>query len=116
MKHVLLKIYGAFSPANETARLAVETAGSAALSLEEQPWLFLEGDLLRISWEGISFPLEEVLDALTSTLPAESKGKLDVLDLESWTLRRHLLGPGQGQARFSASERSLNHVLDYAGH
>ena len=72
----------------------------------------LEGDIFRISFEGVFFPLDDVLDALRPLLCAESSGKIDLIDMENWTLTR---------AAFSGAEITtktvgLNHVLAYSGH
>ena len=72
----------------------------------------LEGDIFRISFEGVFFPLDDVLDALRPLLCAESSGKIDLIDMEAWTLTR---------AAFSGTEITvktvgLNHVLAYSGH
>ena len=107
----LAKAYAALSRADENTLAAVEQAGQQALG-HESPWVFLEGDTLRISWEGLYFPLEDVLLALAATLGNGSEGKLDYLDLEEWTLTRYVPGPHGLQA----SKRDLNHVLDYSGH
>jgi hypothetical protein len=116
MKQVIAKVYAGFSPAHGACRLAVEDVGTAALDTD-MPWLFLEDDILRIAWEGIYFPLDEALQALYACLPPEAEGKLDYLDLEAWTLTRHVLLPGAKAAdRFSIATRSLNHVLAYSGH
>ena len=70
------------------------------------------GDIFRISFEGVFFPLDDVLDALRPLLCAESSGKIDLIDMEAWTLTR---------AAFSGTEITvktvgLNHVLAYSGH
>ncbi len=108
---VQIKVYGAFSPVGEDAATRVAAAGSGAVG-QPEPWLFREGDLLRISFEGIWFPWEDVWDALRETLAPAARGKLDVLDLDAWTLTRHTLDE-QG---VHVSTRPLNHVLDYSGH
>lgn len=115
---ILVKVYGAFhpvddsgSPAGGACFHAVAEAGRDAIGQEEE-WLFYEGDLLRISFEGRYFPLDDVLDALEKTLPEGAGGRLDYLDLEAWTLTRHTVKDGE----VAASTRSLNHVLDHAGH
>ena len=56
--------------------------------------------------------MENVLDALRPLLCAESSGKIDLIDMEAWTLTR---------AAFSGTEITvktvgLNHVLAYSGH
>lgn len=107
----LAKTYAAFSPADANTLAAVERAGQEALG-HDAPWAFLEGGTLRISWEGLYFPLEEVLLALAATLGSGPEGKLDYLDLEEWTLTRYVPGTNG----FQASKRDLNQVLDYSGH
>jgi hypothetical protein len=117
VKQVIAKTYAAFFPAHEVCRLAVQEAGTAALGAD--PWLFLEGGILRIAWEGIYFPLDEVLQALNSCLPPDAEGKLDYLDLEAWTLTRHVLlqdTEAGTRDRFAITTRGLNHVLAYSGH
>ena len=111
MSRPLVKVYAAFLHADARVLAAVEKAGREAMG-HEDAWLFLEDDLLRISWEGVYFPLEEVLQALAATLAQNAGGKLDYLDLEDWTLTRCI--PHNGV--FQCSKRSLNHVLDYSGH
>ncbi len=111
MRQVLIKIYADFTPADATCRDAVAKAGESALGCDE-PWLFLEKGMLRISFEGIYFPLDDVLHALTGSLPANATGKLDQLDLEAWLLTRHILTRGA----FQIASRSLNQVLEYSGH
>ena len=110
MSRMRIKVYAAFSPANAHVRRAVEKAGREAMG-HESPWLFLEGDLLRLSWEGVYFPLEEVVAALAATLANDAQGRLDYLDLEAWTLTRYL--PLSGS--FQVSMRGLNQILEYAG-
>ncbi len=115
MTAVLIKVYAAFWPAAEACLAAVRQAGSTALGHEEEEWVLLEGTLLRISFEGIHFPLDEVLEALDRHLPPDVEGKLDVLDLDGWTLTRYLRRTTP-EGGFASSRRSLNHVLDYSGH
>ena len=115
MKQFIAKVYAGFSPAHETCRLAVEDAGKTALGTDI-PWLFLKGDILQIAWEGVYFPLDEVLQALNTCLPPEAEGKIDFLDMEGWTLTRHVLLPGKTADRFSIATRCLNHVLDHSEH
>jgi len=117
VKQFIARVYAGFSPAHEACRLAVENAGITALGTDI-PWLFLKGDILQITWEGVYFPLDEVLQALSACLPPEAEGKIDFLDLEGWSLTRHVLlqgtKPGQPD-RFSIAIRCLNHVMDHSG-
>ena len=68
--------------------------------------------MARVSFEGVYFPVDEVLAALARHLRPEHQGKLDVLDLENWRLTRHLFDQG----RIRSSSAPLNNVLDYSGH
>ncbi|MCL1986245.1 MAG: hypothetical protein FWG59_07345, partial [Betaproteobacteria bacterium] len=63
-------------------------------------------------FEGLYFPEDEILAALESRLPAQARGKMDVLDLEGWKLRRYTRENGA----FHLSGRELNQVLAYSGH
>ncbi|SBW00169.1 conserved hypothetical protein [uncultured delta proteobacterium] len=111
MTRELVKVFAAFSPVEEACREALERAARGAVGCDE-PWLFREDGLVRISWAGIWFPLEDALDALRMALPPEAEGKLDYLDLEAWTLTRCLWRGGA----FDIQTRGLNHVLEYSGH
>ena len=117
----LIKAYGAFHPVGKDCLLAVRHAGSAAIASSDMPeispgencpWLRLEDGLLRISFEGLCFPAEDVLAALAATLPGHAEGKLDILDMEAWTLTRHQWT----HEGFQTSGRGLNEVLDYSGY
>ena len=108
MKGIAVKVYAALHPAGEDCIEAVRRAGRDAVG---DPWLFSEGDMLRISFEGLYFPEEAVLEALDRFLPAEAEGRLDILDIEVWELRRHTRQDG----RFVRLVRDLNQVLEYAG-
>lgn len=78
----------------------------------EEEAVTLEGDLLRISFEGLYFPVEETLAAVAARLRPDQTGKLDVLDLENWRLERHVFADG----RISSGAAPLNNVLDFSGH
>ena len=112
MERILVKVYAALHPADAACADAVRQAGLAAVHDSGEVWLFHENDLLRISFEGLYFPEDEVLAALASRLPAQGRGKVDVLDLEAWELRRYTRENGV----FRLSARELNQVLDYSGH
>lgn len=112
---VLLKVYGSLYPASESDRKALALACSSRMpqgSAGEEDAVVLEGDLLRISFEGLFFPADELLAAIAGRLGPEQKGKLDVLDLEAWRLERHVFANG----RISQSSAPLNNVLDFSGH
>ena len=108
MERILVKVYAGLHPADAACAEAVRRAGAAAHQDSDETWLFLEGDLLRISFEGLYFPEEDVLAALEACLPAQAQGKLDVLDIEGWELRRYARDGGS----FRLSRRGLNQVLD----
>lgn len=110
-----IKVYASFSPAPQGAADPIAEAMQPAVADRtgaDENGVFQEGALLRISFEGLYFPLEDVLEKLAQTLAREAEGKLDYLDMEEWTLTRHVLKNGV----FSQSRRSLNHVLSWSGH
>ena len=116
MRPITAKVYAAFFPADEEMRKAVEAAGVEAVGLDPAR-ICLEGNILRISWEGVYFPVEEVLAILAASLGAEAEGKLDAIDLDAWTLTRHTLHREAGnQAVFITHTRGLDHILAYSGH
>ena len=109
----LLKVYGHIYPVDDAFYAALENACADALPDEDDvPVLERDGDMARISFEGTYFPLDDVLAALTGHIQAEHKGKLDVLDLESWRLIRHTFAQGH----IDVHSAPLNNVLDYSGH
>lgn len=109
---VLLKVYGNLYPADAAAHAVLARACATCVPDGTDEVVTLEGDLVRISFEGLFFPVDEVLEALAATLKPEQKGKLDVLDLEAWTLTRHLFADG----RIVSRAAPLNNVLDFSGH
>ena len=110
MERVAIKVYAGLHPTDAVCADYVRQAGAAAIHDSGEPWLFHELDLLRISFEGLYFPENDVLAALEACLPAHAQGKMDVLDLDIWELRRYARENG----RFHLSRRDLNQVLDYA--
>ena len=108
MRPVIVKAYGALDPAGKEALEAV----SAIL----ESWFIddaaeLEGSMLRISFEGDVFPDEEVVQALTPYLCESSWGKLDVMDLEAWTLRRWSFAGGELHANTTTLDKALDSSL-----
>jgi len=112
MERILVKVYAGLHPADAACAEAVRQAGGAAFHNSGEAWLFHEGDVLRISFEGLYFPEDEVFAALESCLPPYAQGKMDVLDMEGWELRRYAREDGS----FRLSCRGLNQVLEYSGH
>ncbi|MDE7371665.1 MAG: hypothetical protein K2N07_08010 [Desulfovibrio sp.] len=108
---VLLKVYGNLFPADEADREALAQACAGRVPADGEAVL-REGDLVRISFEGLYFPVEDVLEAIAARLKPGQQGKLDVLDLEAWRLTRHLFAEG----RITSRTAPLNNVLDFSGH
>ena len=113
-QEVLVKVYGHIWPSNEALHQALDTACATALPPPDlnEGIVSREGDMSRISFEGLFFPEDDCLDALRRHLEPEHQGKLDILDLESWRLTRHIFSQG----RILSSSAPLNNVLDYSGH
>ena len=111
IERILVKVYAGLYPADAACVEAVRQAGSAACPAGGEAWLFHEGEVLRISFEGAYFPEDEVLAACEACLPAHAQGKIDVLDVEAWELRRYAREDGT----FRLFRRGLNQVLEYAG-
>lgn len=109
---VLLKVYGSLHPADADTRAAVARACEGRMPAGQEEAVTLEGDLLRIAFEGLYFPVEETLDAVAARLTPEQAGKLDVLDLEAWRLERHVFANG----RITSGAAPLNNVLEFSGH
>jgi len=109
MRREPVKAYGSLAPATQEAREAFE-AVCAEWSAPAQ--VELAGGLLRFSFEGVFFPGDEAAQALEPFLSADSSGRIDVLDMEAWTLTRFVFTDG----KIVRSVRDLNHVLDYSGH
>lgn len=109
---VLLKVYGNLHPADAADLEALTLASASCVQEGGDAVVTLAGDLLRISFEGLFFPVDDVLEALAALLKPGQKGKLDVLDLEAWRLTRHLIADG----RISSRSAPLNNVLDFSGH
>lgn len=111
MKQIHIKIYGAFHPVPETVDAGLETLQAQIIG--DEPWFYRTNDMVNISYEGIWFPVDDALDILRATLPPKATGKLDVLDMDGWTLTRHQWIDGQFT---SSPPRDLNSVLAYSGH
>ena len=111
---VELKVYGHIYPATPDLEkdliVATQSAIQDAISLDV-PMVDRENDLVRISFEGRYFPVDDVLEIISAQISIDQKGKLDVLDIENWQMTRYLFNDGQ----ITSKKASLNHVLDYSG-
>ncbi len=72
-----------------------------------------------ISHEGEYFPVDEVVLELAKCISEESKGKLDYLDLEAWTLTRFFFDLEHNKhieidKRPYSNKSSLNHAISMA--
>ncbi len=112
---VLLKVYAAFTPATGEDFQKLSDACSSALAAEDDhgPFVLFSGDLLRISFEGIYFPLDDVEPVIQELAEKKAAGKMDVLDLENWRMTRY---QAKGDGRLEKRSAPLNSVLDYSGH
>ena len=110
--NVLVKVYGHVWPVTPEILGSLRPLLPLSEHLEPEEMLAMEKDLLRVSFEGLYFPLEDLLETLQPFLTPESKGKFDYLDMEGWTLTRHNI---QG-THIVVSQASLNNILDYSGH
>lgn len=112
---VLVKVYGNFTPASLEFAEKLSSCGPFASAMADAgDVVALEGSLLLIFFEGVWFPVDEVVDRVRQWL-AETRnaaGKLDVLDIEEWKLSRYLVQNG----KLLLKQAPLNNVLDYSGH
>lgn len=109
---VLLKVYGNICPVPATLLDGLSPVLQECLPVPDLPVASLSGDLLTLSFEGVYFPIDDVLAVLSESIAAGAAGKLDLLDLENWRLTRYTFARGVIETRSA----SLNNVLDYSGH
>jgi hypothetical protein len=105
----VLKVYGHIYPVSEDFFAGLSRVCAQALP-NDACALARDGDMALIAFEGVYFPVDDVLEALARHLGPEHKGRLDVLDLENWRLTRHAIDEGQVRARSAP----LNNVLEYS--
>lgn len=86
MKDIIVKAYGWLEPADKESLQAVKPI---LQSWYIEDAMYLEDGALRLSYEGEYFPHEEIAEALYPFLNEQSKGKMDIIDLEAWTLQRY---------------------------
>ena len=109
MRQEPCKAYGNLSPAGEKAVQAVDRV---LMDWGIQQRAELAGDILRISFEGVFFPMDDVLAALKPFLCPISSGKMDLINMEEWTLTRAVFAGTE----IHLSSAGLNDVLAYSGH
>jgi hypothetical protein len=104
MRPVIVKVYGSLHPAGEASLTAVR-AILADWHIKEA--VELKDGLLCVSHEGEHFPADDVIAALRPFVTERSEGKLDVIDLENWQLRRFLFQDGQIRERLASLDQAL---------
>ena len=114
MRGVHHKVFASFYPLAPAEALALSEAleGLSWLVVGEETFVFREGDMLRLSFEGQYFPVDEALELLDGLLPESAEGRFDAIDMDAWTITRHLYAKGKRHS----NTRSLNDVLEYSGH
>ena len=110
---ILRKVYASISRAAEGLADELKEAVRDAVPADESPaeTVSEDGGLVLVSFEGLWFPVEEAAACIKRHLVPETAGKMDVLDLENWTITRFTLQGGFMQERSG----SLNSALDYSG-
>jgi len=109
MRSEPIKAFGGLSPATPQMLQAFQNVcegWSVEVDVE------LAGDLLRFSFEGVFFPMDDIIEALSPLLTEASTGRFDLLDIEGWSITRYTFAQG----KVSHNTRDLNTVLDYSGH
>lgn len=109
MREEPCKTYGHLFPADLHA---VEAVNAVCRDWNMPECTELDGDIFRISFEGVFFPLDDVLEALKPLLLPGSAGKIDLIDMEAWTLTRAAFSGTQ----VTVKTVGLNHVMAYSGH
>ncbi|MDR1659869.1 MAG: hypothetical protein LBR94_05955, partial [Desulfovibrio sp.] len=94
-RRVILKVYGHVLPVTDELYAALDKICAGAITDgRDEPVLRREGEMARISFEGVYFPVDEFLKILAPHLGPEHRGRLDVLDIENWRLTRHVFDGG----------------------
>jgi len=111
---VLMKVYGHIYPVAEDEERALwrvlQTAITDPISADI-PLLERDHDMVRISFEGLYFPLDDMLAVIRDYIHPTQNGKVDVLNIEEWSMLRLRIEQGATSIRTSP----LNAVLDYSG-
>lgn len=108
---ILIKVYANATPVSDRLERNLREAAERAMPAENLT-IEREDALLRLAFEGVWFPEEEIVGIIERALASGGSGKLDALDLESWTLRRYVFAAGKTEFKTAP----LNDVLAYSGH
>ena len=104
------------------ASISAEAVGEGEFE-KSAPLLFdANKNDLTIAFEGVYFPIDDFMQVFEGENSLASlniqndnllllSGKIDYIDLESWSLSRTVFANGVSKK----SQASLNHVLDYSG-
>lgn len=113
MEHILIKVYGSVQPATQGMCDAARNAAQGMGELDDiDEVVALDGSLLTFHFEGMYFPLDDVLAALGPMMGKECEGRIDYIDMDEWTLTRFWIQGGL----VTQNTASLNQVMDYSGH
>lgn len=119
MNEPLIKIYGFFETEDETQ---IEHC-LQELHLLCEAWYLdkevfsLEDSMIHISYEGNYFPHEESAKIFGKYISEKSSGKMDVIDLEGWTLERFFLEKKYNKELFlqrGMSEENIKQIIPYS--
>ncbi len=110
---VLIKVYAHFAPVTAELVRELEDSVSSAICAEDfaGPIVSTLEDMVRLSFEGIYFPEDDVADIVRHAVEDGACGKMDVLDLENWHMTRY---EGRDHV-LHKSGAPLNNVLDFSG-
>ncbi len=111
-QEILIKLYGHIWPVSAEIVQDLLPVFPTSDHLEITEMLDFEKDMLRLCFEGIYFDMDALLPLVQAHLTAHSQGKIDYIDLEAWTLTRHIIAGKEIQIR----TMPLNNVMDYSGH
>lgn len=128
MEHIIIKVYGKIMHASPALALAVKKVHENtdnALAEEGEEVFSYADNFLFFAYEGMYYPIDDMLDAVNAVLVLEKKeakskgvgsaesadGRIDYIDMQEWTLTRHSLANGV----VKSATRSLNHVMAYSG-
>lgn len=116
---VVLKVYASFAPVRPWVvdRLTAIAREAMGREDEEVPIVSVLGDMVRLSFEGLYFPWDEATVVFEKAVAEGARGKMDVLDMENWTMTRFESAEERGTGGFHLKRGKvpLNHVMDFSG-